>query len=181
MMTCDLAVVDNRFEIRIFNRTELKMFTDCRNKGIGGLFHIVTQILRIRARISDKLLEVERGNLSADSFMNEIDDFVKGLVAKYSSVDNSVSFSENQPSIGNCPKCAKPIVKGKYGWYCSARCGMNLTKVFGVELSEGQIKSLLSGKETSYIRNGRKTVVVPNVIENEFNGKTYYNWATRKE
>ena len=58
---------------------------------------------------------------------------------------------------------------------------MNLTKVFGVELSEGQIKSLLSGKETSYIRNGRKTVVVPNVIENEFNGKTYYNWATRKE
>ena len=58
---------------------------------------------------------------------------------------------------------------------------MNLTKVFGVELSEGQIKSLLSGKETSYIRNGRKTIVVPNVIENEFNGKTYYNWATRKE
>ena len=136
---------------------------------------------QLTADLENKLLEVERGNLSADSFMNEIDDFVKGLVAKYSSVDNSVSFSENQPSIGNCPKCAKPIVKGKYGWYCSARCGMNLTKVFGVELSEGQIKSLLSGKETSYIRNGRKTVVVPNVIENEFNGKTYYNWATRKE
>lgn len=136
---------------------------------------------KLTADWENKLLEVERGNLSADSFMNEIDDFVKGLVAKYGSVDNSVSFGENQPSIGNCPKCAKPIVKGKYGWYCSERCGMNLTKVFGVELSEGQIKSLLSGKETSYIRNGRKTIVVPNVIENEFNGKTYYNWATRKE
>ena len=136
---------------------------------------------QLTADWENKLLEVERGNLSADSFMNEIDDFVKGLVAKYGSVDNSVSFGENQPSIGNCPKCAKPIVKGKYGWYCSARCGMNMTKVFGVELSEGQIKSLLSGKETSYIRNGRKTIVVPNVIENEFNGKTYYNWATRKE
>ena len=136
---------------------------------------------QLTADWENKLLEVERGNLSADSFMNEIDDFVKGLVAKYGSVDNSVSFGENQPSIGNCPKCAKPIVKGKDGWYCSARCGMNLTKVFGVELSEGQIKSLLSGKETSYIRNGRKTIVVPNVIENEFNGKTYYNWATRKE
>ena len=136
---------------------------------------------KLTADWENKLLEVERGNLSTDSFMNEIDDFVKGLVAKYGSVDNSVSFGENQPSIGNCPKCAKPIVKGKYGWYCSERCGMNLTKVFGVELSEGQIKSLLSGKETSYIRNGRKTIVVPNVIENEFNGKTYYNWATRKE
>lgn len=136
---------------------------------------------QLTADWENKLLEVERGNLSADSFMNEIDDFVKGLVAKYGSVDNSVSFGENQPSIGNCPKCGKSIIKGKYGWYCSARCGMNLTKVFGVELSEGQIKSLLSGKETSYIRNGRKTIVVPNVIENEFNGKTYYNWATRKE
>ena len=136
---------------------------------------------QLTADWENKLLEVERGNLSADSFMNEIDDFVKGLVAKSGSVDHSVSFGENQPSIGNCPKCGKSIIKGKYGWYCSARCGMNLTKVFGVELSEGQIKSLLSGKETSYIRNGRKTIVVPNVIENEFNGKTYYNWATRKE
>ena len=58
---------------------------------------------------------------------------------------------------------------------------MNLTKVYGVELSEGQLKSLLSGKETSYIKSGRKTIVVPKVAENAFNGKTYYNWATRKE
>lgn len=58
---------------------------------------------------------------------------------------------------------------------------MNLTKVFGVELSEGQVKSLLSGKETSYIKNGRKTIVVPKIAENTFNGKTYFNWATRKE
>ena len=58
---------------------------------------------------------------------------------------------------------------------------MNLTKVFGVELSEGQIKSLLSGKETSYIKNDRKTIVIPKVAENTFNGKTYYNWATRKD
>ncbi|MGN1480867.1 DNA topoisomerase 3 [Porcipelethomonas sp.] len=136
---------------------------------------------QLTADWENKLLEVERGNLSADSFMNEINNFVTGLVSKYGSVDNSVSFGENQASIGNCPKCNKPIIKGKYGWYCSARCGMNLTKVFGVELSEGQVKSLLSGKETSYIKNGRKTIVVPKIAENTFNGKTYFNWATRKE
>lgn len=56
-----------------------------------------------------------------------------------------------------------------------------LLKVYGVELSEGQLKSLLSGKETSYIKNGRKTIVIPKVAENAFNGKTYYNWSTRKE
>lgn len=136
---------------------------------------------QLTADWENKLLEVERGNLSADSFMNEINNFVIGLVSKYDSVDDSVSFGENQASIGSCPKCNKPVIKGKYGWYCSARCGMNLTKVFGVELSEGQVKSLLSGKETSYIRNGRKTVVVPKIAENTFNSKTYFNWATRKE
>lgn len=136
---------------------------------------------QLTADWENKLLEVERGNLSADSFMNEINNFVMGLVSKYGSVDNSVSFGENQASIGNCPKCGNAVIKGKYGWYCSSRCGMNLTKVFGVELSEGQVKSLLSGKETSYIKNGRKTIVVPKIAENTFNGKTYFNWATRKE
>ena len=136
---------------------------------------------RLTADWENKLLEVEHGSLSADSFMNEINRFVTELVSKYGSVDDSVSFGENQPSIGNCPKCGKPVIKGKYGWYCSARCGMNLSKVYGVELSEGQLKSLLSGKETSYIKNGRKTIVVPKVAENAFNGKTYYNWSTRKE
>lgn len=136
---------------------------------------------QLTADWENKLLEVERGNLSAESFMNEINNFVKCLVSKYGAVDDSVSFGENQPSIGNCPKCGKAVIKGKYGWYCSSRCGINLTKVFGVELSEGQVKTLLSGKETSYINNGRKTIVVPKIAENTFNGKTYFNWATRKE
>ena len=149
-----------------------------------NLIHIIpdeVKSARLTADWENKLLEVEHGSLSADSFMNEINRFVTELVSKYGSVDDSVSFGENQPSIGICPKCGKPVIKGKYGWYCSARCGMNLTKVYGVELSEGQLKSLLSGKETSYIKNGRKTIVIPKVAENAFNGKTYYNWATRKE
>lgn len=149
-----------------------------------NLIHVMPDEIksaRLTADWENKLLEVERGTLSADCFMDEINVFVTDLVRKYSAVDNSVSFGEKQLSIGNCPKCGKPVIKGKYGWYCSAGCGMNLSKVYGVELSEGQIKLLLSGKETSYIKSGRKTIVVPKVAENAFNGKTYYNWSTRKE
>ena len=174
-------IIENLVKHGYIERDGKKITSTGKGRNLIKVMPDEVKFAQLTADWENKLLEVERGNLSADSFMNEIDDFVKGLVAKYGSVDNSVSFGENQPSIGNCPKCGKSIIKGKYGWYCSARCGMNLTKVFGVELSEGQIKSLLSGKETSYIRNGRKTIVVPNVIENEFNGKTYYNWATRKE
>lgn len=173
--------IENLVEHGYIQRDGKKIISTGKGRNLIKVMPDEVKSAQLTADWENKLLEVERGNLSADGFMNEINDFVTELVSKYGSVDNSVSFGENQPSIGNCPKCGKAVIKGKYGWYCSARCGMNLTKVYGVELSEGQVKSLLSGKETSYIKNGRKTIVVPKVAENTFNGKTYYNWATRKE
>lgn len=173
--------IENLVKHGYIQRDGKKIISTDKGKNLIHIMPDEVKSARLTADWENKLLEVEHGSLSADSFMNEINRFVTELVSKYGSVDDSVSFGENQPSIGNCPKCGKPVIKGKYGWYCSARCGMNLTKVYGVELSEGQLKSLLSGKETSYIKNGRKTIVVPKVVENVFNGKTYYNWATRKE
>lgn len=173
--------IENLVKHGYIERDGKKIISTSKGRNLIKVMPDEVKSAQLTADWENKLLEVERGNLSADNFMNEINNFVTGLVSKYGSVDNSVSFGENQASIGNCPKCGKAVIKGKYGWYCSARCGMNLTKVFGVELSEGQVKSLLSGKETSYIKNGRKTIVVPKIAENTFNGKTYFNWATRKE
>lgn len=173
--------IENLVKHGYIERDGKKIISTSKGRNLIKVMPDEVKSAQLTADWENKLLEMERGNLSADSFMNEINNFVMGLVSKYGSVDNSVSFGENQASIGNCPKCGKAVIKGKYGWYCSARCGMNLTKVFGVELSEGQVKSLLSGKETSYIKNGRKTIVVPKIAKNTFNGKTYYNWATRKE
>lgn len=173
--------IENLVKHGYIERDGKKIISTSKGRNLIKVMPDEVKSAQLTADWENKLLEVERGNLFADSFMNEINNFVTGLVSKYGSVDNSVSFGENQASIGNCPKCGKAVIKGKYGWYCSARCGMNLTKVFGVELSEGQVKSLLSGKETSYIKNGRKTIVVPKIAENTFNGKTYFNWATRKE
>lgn len=173
--------IENLVKHGYIERDGKKIISTSKGRNLIKVMPDEVKSAQLTADWENKLLEVERDNLSADSFMNEINNFVMGLVSKYGEVDNSVSFGENQESIGNCLKCGKAVIKGKYGWYCSARCGMNLTKVFGVELSEGQVKSLLSGKETSYIKNGRKTIVVPKIVENTFNGKTYYNWATRKE
>ena len=173
--------IENLVKHGYIQRDGKKIISTDKGKNLIRVMPDEVKSARLTADWENKLLEVERGTLSADCFMDEINAFVTDLVRKYSVVDNSVSFGEKQPSIGNCPKCGKPVIKGKYGWYCSARCGMNLSKVYGVELSEGQLKSLLSGKETSYIKNSRKTIVIPKVAENAFNGKTYYNWATRKE
>ena len=57
---------------------------------------------------------------------------------------------------------------------------MNIAKVFGKVLTEFQLKNLLDGKEISFTANGKKTVVMPEVIENKYQGKTYFQWRTKK-
>ena len=127
-----------------------------------------------------QLQQIERGEYSSNSFMQEITDFVKDICSKYSSSDNSVAFKNVSDSFGNCPKCGKEVKKGKFGFYCTGKCGMNIAKVYGKELTETQLKNLLSGKEISYTASGKKTIVLPEVIQNDYNGKTYFQWKTKK-
>ena len=37
---------------------------------------------------------------------------------------------------------------GKYGAYCTEKCGMKLSKAYGKELTEEEVKSLLAGEKT---------------------------------
>lgn len=122
-----------------------------------------------------QLQHIERGEYSHDAFMQEITGFVRGICTKYGSSDSSVSFT-----TGNCPQCGKEIKKGNYGFYCTGRCGMNIGKVYGKELTETQLKKLLSGSSVSYTKDGKKTVVLPEVVENAYNGKTFYQWRTKR-
>ena len=45
---------------------------------------------------------------------------------------------------------------------------------------DAQLDKLLSGKQISYTTNGKKTIVLPEVVQNDFNGKTYFQWKTKK-
>ena len=130
---------------------------------------------KLTAEWEMKLQHIEHGQYSADSFMSEIEQNVREMCGKYGKSDNSVSFSDGKfESAGRCPKCGAEVINGKFGWYCKGKCGMNVAKVFGVTLSDAQVKGLLNGKSTSYMKNGRKTIVLPEVVPNEYQGKTYY-------
>lgn len=91
--------------------------------------------------------------------------------------DYSASTSE---AIGKCPKCGQDVVKGRFGFHCKGNCGMFLAKVYGKELTEEQLKKLLSGKQISYTVSGKKTIVLPEWVENNYNGKTNYQWKTER-
>lgn len=86
----------------------------------------------------------------------------------------------DETALGKCPKCGGDVINGQYSFHCKNKCGMNLAKVYGRELTESQLKKLLDGKEISYTANGKKTVVLPEVAENNYQGKTYFQWRTKK-
>ncbi len=127
-----------------------------------------------------KLQQIERGTYNPSAFMQEIMDYVRSTCSKYSSLDSNVTFAKPVQFTGKCPKCGSEVKKGKFGFYCTGKCGMFLSKVFGKELTETQLTSLLSGKSISFTSKGVKTIVLPEVVENNYNGKTNWQWRTKK-
>lgn len=136
---------------------------------------------KLTAEWESKLQQIEHGELPETVFMSGIQQYIAEMCSKYGSADKSISLSDggNEP-IGKCPKCGAKVVKGKFGWYCKGKCGMNIAKLYGVELSDAQVKALLDGKSTSYTSKGKKTIVHPEIVENPYNGKMYYQWKTER-
>ncbi len=56
----------------------------------------------------------------------------------------------------------------------------DIAKVYGVTLNDAQVKGLLNGKSAFYTSNGKKTIVHPEIVENPYNGKVYYQWKTER-
>ena len=134
---------------------------------------------KLTAEWEKRLHLIERGEYSADSFMGEISGFITDMCKKYGSAVKSVNLTEQgHKPVGKCPQCGGEVLNGKYGIYCKNKCGMNLTKVYGVQLSDEKVLELLNGRQTSYTKNSRKTVVLPECVENPWNGKMYYQWKT---
>ena len=107
---------------------------------------------KLTADWENELTLVSKGEVTAEQFMSEIEAMVSDLVKTYHSVSNEQKAmfgtgKSGQEMLGKCPKCGADVVKGKFGAYCTGKCGMNVGKALGVTLSDSQVKSLLQGKK----------------------------------
>lgn len=83
-----------------------------------------------------------------------------------------------------CPKCGSKIIKGKYGFYCSSKCGMNVQSIYGKILGESIVTNLLYMHEHPHCKrksitsniNGTRYTLFPWVHQDIKNGRSYYNW-----
>ena len=107
---------------------------------------------KLTADWENELTLVSKGEVAAEQFMSGIEAMVTDLVKTYHSVsdEQKAMFGTGkggQEVLGKCPKCGADVVRGKFGAYCTGKCGMNVGKALGVTLSDTQVKSLLQGKK----------------------------------
>ena len=107
---------------------------------------------KLTADWENELTLVSKGEVAAEQFMSGIETMVSDLVKTYHSVSDEYKAmfgtgKGGQEVLGKCPKCGADVVKGKFGAYCTGKCGMNVGKALGVTLSDSQVKSLLQRKK----------------------------------
>ena len=141
------------------------------------------------AEMENKLSAVADGTMSYEDYLADIKKYVADTTDSVLNNTSAASGLEKFRSSGNaecsikgrCPKCGGEIGKGKFGFYCKNKCGSAISKVFGYELSEKQLQSLLDGKEITYTNKGKKTTVLPEITTHEYQGKTYYIWKVKAD
>lgn len=112
---------------------------------------------QLTAEWEEKLKLIERGELSADAFMQGITDMTNTLVKTYEVIKGgNVLFPSDREAIGTCPRCGGNVVENKKGFACENReCSFalwkenkfftakkkTLTKMIAVELlKNGKVK-----------------------------------------
>ena len=69
-----------------------------------------------------KLLQIERGELEPETFMDEIEQMVASLVETSEAVKGaSMLMKNNSKIVGVCPHCGAEVAEREKGWFCTNR------------------------------------------------------------
>jgi DNA topoisomerase-3 len=106
---------------------------------------------KLTAEWENELTRVSRGETSAEQFMGSIAAMVQELVQSNPGVTDEqramFGGGNAKKSLGKCPKCGADIAFGKFGAYCTGKCGMNIGRAMGAVLSENDVRDILQGKK----------------------------------
>ncbi len=94
------------------------------------------------------LVLVSNGEMKAEDFMKGIREMITALIKQYNSIsEEEKKMFGSEKAIGKCPKCGGDVLTGKFGAYCTEKCGMSLGYAMGRQLDEEQVKKLLAGEK----------------------------------
>lgn len=105
-----------------------------------------------------KLLQIEKGNLEYEKFLNEIIDFTKRIVQSIVNRKGKSLKEEIYEVIGKCPNCDAPLIEGEKGYFCKnfkdKKCNFYLPKkVLGRKIEREEVLELINTGKTKLLYN----------------------------
>lgn len=92
--------------------------------------------------------DIKTGSASYKDLTEGVVDLIKSIMTTFAvNESDAAEFSFKPQSLCKCPSCGQDILKGKFGPYCSNKCGFRLQYVFGKKVTEKQYISLCNGKK----------------------------------
>lgn len=124
---------------------------------------IIPDILKsknLTIQFEEKLQKVNSGEITKEMFIADIHEQIRENIdiIKKEAPDKKLG---NANSIGECPKCGKPIREGRKSWYCSAyseqeKCNFTVWKeIAGKKITAAEAKKLLKDGKTGIIKGFR--------------------------
>ena len=129
----------------------------------------------LTAEWESMLKQVEHGELSATSFMDQIADMSRTLVKEHTAPEER--FADLFPSskgtvheaVGVCPRCGAPVYEGKKGFFCDNReCSFALWK--DNRFFSSKKKSITKSVAAALLKEGRISM---SGLYSEKTGRTY--------
>ena len=124
----------------------------------------------LTAEWEQKLTDIAKGG-DADGFLNGIRAMVEDIVLTYSHIseEGQKLFAPEKETVGNCPRCGKPVYEGKKNFACSDRsCSFVLWK--NDRFWTSRKKELTKKMTVDLLTKGRTTV---KGLWSEKRGETY--------
>ena len=74
---------------------------------------------QLTAQWEQQLIEIEKGNLAPEDFLNDIEAMLKELTSTYKAIKGAeVLFPSNREVVGVCPRCGSNVTENKKGFCC---------------------------------------------------------------
>ena len=129
----------------------------------------------LTAEWESMLKQVERGELAADSFMEQIADMSKTLVKEHAALEERFAglFPDakrnGREAVGTCPRCGGTVYEGKKGFFCDNQdCSFALWK--DNKFFSGKKKSITKSVAAALLKEGRVSM---SGLYSEKTGKSY--------
>ena len=129
----------------------------------------------LTAEWESMLKQVERGELAAESFMEQIADMSRTLVKEHTAPEERFTGllpdakNSGREAVGTCPRCGGTVYEGKKGFFCDNRdCSFALWK--DNKFFSGKKKSITKSVAAALLKEGRVSM---SGLYSEKTGRTY--------